>query len=280
MSLLELFDETLELSSTGNYELSVQMGPYGFAYCILDTLKNKYVLMRSTEPDDNKPFTSEKTEEIISNDKFLAGRFKKVNLILPSPKATLVPAPLFDPEKKEEYFCLNLIKEDNDVILYNRIPEPDAYIIFSVPKMFLDIAGKFFPDTSPYHHTKPLIDQVSHISKNEFGLYVHVHLEKEYFNLLILEHGSLKFFNTFIYNNINDIMYYVFNVYKNMGINREETVWFSGLTQKHDELYLKVVQYLRNIKFPVPAGNFSFSYVFNDIELHRYFNLFSVASCV
>jgi hypothetical protein len=124
-----------------------------------------------------------------------------------------------------------------------------------------------------------LIDQTLHSSKDEFGLLVQVHLEKDYFNLLVLEHGSLKFYNTFIYKNITDVLYYLFGVYKNMGINREESIWFSGRVSSYDELYTQVQQYIRNIKFTIPSGNFSFSYVFNELELHRYLNLFSITSC-
>ena len=37
--------------------------------------------------------------------------------------------------------------------------------------------------------------------------------------------------------------------------------------------------YIRNLKFTEPSGNFTFSYVFNDLELHRFINLFSVTNC-
>ena len=279
MPFLELIDESFDINSSENYELSVQMSPYGLSYCILDTIRNKYILLRGTDPDDPKLLTSEKAAEIIISDEFLSGKFKKVNLILPSSRSTLVPSPLFDPDKKEEYFTLNLIKEENDVILYNRIPEPDAYVLFSVTRPFSELATKLFPGVIPFHHTVPLLQQVSHFSRNEFGLYLQVHLEKEYFNLLILEHGTLKFFNTFIYKNITDILYYVFNICKNMGISREETINFSGLTQKYDDLFTKTSRYFKNIKFAVPVGNFSFSYVFNETELHRNLNLFSVTNC-
>ncbi len=279
MPFLELIDETFDKNSSENYELSLQMSPYGFSYCILDTIRNKYVLLRVKEPDDNKVLTTDKTEEMIGSDDLLSCHFKKVNLVVPSLKSTLIPYPLFDPDKKEEFFTLNLIKDENDIILYNKITEPDAFVIFSIPGPLRDLAEKFFPSVIPCHHALPLIDQTLHNSKDEFGRLVQVHLEKDYFNLLIVEHGSLKFYNTFIYKNITDILYYIFGVYKNMGISREEGIRFSGCVSNYDELFTQIQQYIRNIKFTIPSGNFSFSYVFNELELHRYLNLFSITRC-
>ena len=94
--------------------------------------------------------------------------------------------------------------------------------------------------------------------------------------LLIFKNNILKFCNSFTYRNISDILYYVLNVFKNLDIKQEETINFSGLTEKYDDLSSGFSLYVRNIKFSEPSGNFTFSYVFNDTELHRFINLFNV----
>ncbi len=69
------------------------------------------------------------------------------------------------------------------------------------------------------------------------------------------------------------------NVFRNLGINQEETLYFSGNTEKYDDLSSGFSMYIRSVKFAEPAGKFSFSYVFNDLELQRYLNLFNVVNC-
>ncbi|MCJ7446074.1 MAG: DUF3822 family protein [Bacteroidales bacterium] len=181
--------------------------------------------------------------------------------------------------KKEEYFTFNHTKDESDVILSNKIPEPDAYIVFSVAKLLFDLAIHLYPAIHFFHHTKPLLNQVSHYSKSVNSYYIHIHVERDFFNLMIFHHNILKFSNSFSYRNISDILYFVLNVFKSMGIGQEETIHFSGLTEKYDDLSSNFAMYIRNLKFVDPSGNFTFSYVFNDIELHRYINLFSVANC-
>jgi hypothetical protein len=279
MPFLELFDETLDINSTANYELSVQLGSDGFAFSILDTIRNKYILLRSSEPDETKFFTPDNLNDIISRDDFLSKGYKKINIVMPTRKFTLVPAPLFDPGKKEEYFSFNHTRDENDVILSNKISEPDAYIVFSAPKVFVDVSSKLSPTAFPMHHTKPLLQQIAHNSKSGDSLYNHIHVEREFFNLFIFDHNVLKFSNTFNYRNITDILYFVLNVFRGMGISNDATIHFSGQTEKYDDIFSNFALYIRNIKFTDPSGNFTFSYVFNDIELHRFLNLFAVTNC-
>ena len=279
MPSLELFDETLDINSTENYVLSVQAGINGFSFCILDTLRNKFVLIRHFEPDENKYFNIEKLNEIITNDDFLTKKYKQIHIITPSPKFTLVPAPLYDPGKKDEYFTFNHLTDNNSIILSNNIPESDTFVIFSLTKSVNDLLTSSFPGVQYFHHIKPLLRHITYPGKNLSGKYIHVHIEREFFNLIVFDQNDLILCNSFNHRNISDILYYVLNVFKRLDIKQEETIYFSGQTEKYDDLTSNFSIYIRDIKFAEPTGNFSFSYVFNELELHRFLNLFTVINC-
>ena len=278
MPFLELFDETLDINSTENYELAIQVSPDGFSFCLLDAIRNKFVLIRAFEPEENKYFNADKIKELITKDDFLTKRYKKVNIVIPSPKFTLVPAPLFDPARKDEYFTFNHIQE-NDIIISNKVSDPEAFIVFSISKPFNDLINNFYPGIHPHIHIKPLFDHISHVRKGINGNYIHIHVEREYFNLIIFNNNLLKFCNTYNYRNISDILYFVLNVFKTLDIKQEETIYFSGLTEKYDDLSSNFSIYVRNLKFAEPTGNFTFSYVFDGTDPHRFLNLFSVVNC-
>jgi hypothetical protein len=279
MPFLELFDETLDINSTENYELSVQASQDGFSFCLLDTIRNKYVLIRSFEPDESKYFNADKINEILTKDDFLTKRYRKVNAVMPSDKFTIVPAALFDPGKKDEYFTFNHLSNDGSIIISNKLNDPDAFLVFSVFRPFVDLLSSFHPGVIPYHQVKPLLNYISHSRKSVNGNYIHIHVEREFFNLIIFEHNLMKFCNSFKYRNITDILYFTLNVFRNLGIKQEETIHLSGLTEKYDDLSSNFSLYIRNVKFAEPAGNFTFSYVFNDTALHRFLNLFSLVNC-
>ena len=279
MPFLELFDETLDINSTENYELAIQLSPDGLSFCLIDTIRNKFVLMRAFEPEENKYFNADKINELIIKDDFLTKHYKRVSVITPTPRFTLVPSPLFDPGKKDEYFTFNHIREEGSLIIANKLSDPDLYFVFSLSKPCSDLVNYFYPGVHPWHHIKPLFDHISHSRKSINGNYIHIHVEREYFNLIIFNNNLLKFCNTYTYRNISDILYYVLGVFKKLDIKQEETIFFSGLTEKYDDLSSNFSIYVRNLKFSEPTGNFTFSYVFNDSDLHRYLNLFSVVNC-
>ncbi|HLP73521.1 MAG TPA: DUF3822 family protein [Bacteroidales bacterium] len=278
MTSLELFDETLDINSTENYELAIQASPGGFAFCLLDTLRNKIVLVRSSEPETGKYFNSETIKEFVSKDDFLARPYRKTRIVLPSPKITLVPAPLFDPAKKDEYFSLNLGKDNNFDILSNRTPDPDMFIVFGVPVSIHEVIRSLYPVVHPYVHLVPLLHNIEG-RRSAHGSYIHIHIEKEFFNLIIFRDNQLQFCNTFRHRSFTDILYYVLNAFGKLGINREEAICMSGLCEKQDDLSSALAEYIPDIRYAVPKGNFSFSYVFGEISLHRFINLFSVFNC-
>jgi len=279
MPFLELYDETLDINSTENYELSVQVSPDGFAFSLLDTIRNKFILIRAFEPEENKYFNAEKVNEILNTDDFITRRYRKVNLVMPSPKFTIVPAALFDPGKKDEYFTFNHLSNDGNIIISNRLSDPDSYLVFSVSRPVVELFSSFYPGVQPYHQVKPLMSHLSHSRKSINGNCIHIHVEREFFNLIVFDHNQMKFCNSFKYRNITDILYFTLNVFRTLGLKQEESIYLSGLTEKYDDLSSNLSLYIRNVKFADPSGNFTFSYVFNDVDLHRYLNLFSVINC-
>jgi hypothetical protein len=279
MPFTELFDETLDINSTENYELSVQLCSDSLSFCILDGIRNKYILFRSFTPDNYRHFTPGQLSELISKDDFLTKKYRKVNTVMPSSRFTMVPSPLFDPGKKEEYFTFNHVISESSQILINKISEPDSYLIFAVSKPVLEIAHGLNHGADIMHHMRPLFHQINQSGKSHTGYYIHAHIESDFFDLIIFHEKVLKFCNSFVYRNTSDILYHILNVFKNMNIGQEETIILSGNTEIYDDLYSGLAMYIRGVKFAEPAGNFTFSYVFNDTPLHKYINLFTALSC-
>lgn len=279
MPFLELFDETLDINSTRNYSLSLQLGVDGVSFAVMDNLRAKYILLRSFEPENGLRFSIDEVKEILMKDDFLAKKYHSVKIILNSTKFTLVPAPLYEPEKRETFFKLNHILEDDGEIIVNRVRFPDAFLLFSVNKSFRQLAEVLLPGQVPYHFLKPLLVNVNHYGNNQSKSYLHLHVLKGSIVVLAVVNGVLKYCNCFEYKSPEDLLYYLLNVYKALGISVETPVHCSGGIMKHDETYSLISSYIKDLFFINPVGNFTYSYLFDDANTHKFINLFSLASC-
>jgi hypothetical protein len=235
--------------------------------------------LRSYEPENNSRFDPFRLNEIIKKDDFLIRHYRKTNIITPTSKSTIVPSALFDDSKKGDYLAFNQIHSDGERVLTNKLRDPDVVIIFSLPEGIADILNSTFPGSLLIHQLKPLFQNINTGRRSVGSNNVHVHLEGDYLNMIIFDQNTLKFCNTFHYKTISDIEYYVLYVLKRMNISQVNAVSFSGRLIKQEEVFHVFSNYLSNIRFAAPSGNYTFSYVFNEKELNKFLILFTAASC-
>lgn len=279
MAFLELFDETLDINSTANYGLSLQIEPKKLTYCILDTIRNKYIMLRSYTDDEFEPRASKFLRHCFDEDDFLKRQFKGCKAVTVAEKTTLIPASLYDPAKKDDFFYLNHTNDPYETLLADQVSDPKAHLLYAVSKELLDAFHKYMPDVQPTCHIKPLLHQVLNDSKKVKGYYVHAHIESSFFNVMVMNHEILKFFNSFRYKNYLDIIYYILNIYKSLHIKNDEPLYLSGNIEQRGNLYKELSQYLEEILFSAPTGKASFCYAFIKVDLHQYVNLFNLSNC-
>jgi len=279
MPFLELFDETLDINATRNYSLSLQLGSDGVSFAVMDNLRAKFILLRSFEPENGLKFSFDEVKEILVKDDFLTKKYHSVKIILQSTKFTLVPAPLYEPEKKETFFKLNHSLEEDGEILVNRVSFPDAYLLFSVRKCYHQLTEVLLPGQAPSHFLKPLLANVGFYGNSQTKNYLHLHVLKGSIVVLATINGVLKYCNCFDYKSPEDALYYLLNVYKTLGMETDIPLHCSGGIQKNDGVYTVLSNYINDILFVDPVGNFTFSYLFEGANPHKFINLFSLVNC-
>jgi hypothetical protein len=162
--------------------------------------------------------------------------------------------------------------------MISKIKNSDIYTIYSLQDGFVDLLKGLFPEGNMMHSLKPLFQYV-HFNRRSTGNNVHIHFEKDYFDTVIFDPNELKFCNTFHFKSRSDIEYFVLYVLKKMNVRQDETVYLSGKTQEKEALLHGFSQYLTDVRFALPQGNYTFSYVLSEAELHRFLLLFSAVNC-
>ncbi len=277
---LELIDETLDINATDNYQLTLELSGEGLSLAVLDLLRGRFVMLRHYPRTDASGERERSWNEIIESDDFLRREFKKVDIIIPSLNATIIPSTVYEPSLRKEYWNLNFGSDDDNNIITNTLSYPDAVVLFTSGKELADEIARRWPGVTPWHHTKPLLSHVSAASRASESCHIHLHCEKEFATVIVIERRSLTFCNSFEVSAPHDHAYFLFSVLDRKGIAHEETVTVSGLVEPYGDEHLALLNFSENIRFATPVIRHSFSYVMNELNLHRWLNLFTAASCV
>ena len=97
--------------------------------------------------------------------------------------------------------------------------------------------------------------------------------------VVVAEKRNLTFCNSFSVSDPQDSAYYLFSVLDRKGIRQDETIHVSGLVEPYSEAHIALLSFAPGVKFASPLIRQSYSYVMNEVHLHRWLNLFTAASC-
>lgn len=275
----ELFDETLDINSTQNYEISIQVGLDGFSFCLLDILRDRFVMLRDYRLGGKGLSEPSAILEIINSDEFLAREYRRYRILFASERNTLVPAAFFDPALKDHFFTLNYNPDEKNTVINNKIAQPDAFLLFDINRDILNTMVGAFPEASVSSHIRPLLYSSFAATSGKTGNHIRLHIEDTFFNLIIISAGKLKFFNSFRFRNATDLLYFTMKVLEQYSIGPDEEISLSGNLEQGDELYNALRKYVKELKFAGLVTGHSLSYIFESSWLHRYINLLNITGC-
>lgn len=284
MQKIALFDETVDINLTLTYHLSIQVDELGLTYTILDSVRNKYIALKSIpfETKANSHQLPVFCERIVKSEEFLEKSYKSVKLIYHNQKAVLVPMPLFNKENMADFFAFSHEFAGNqEKLFFNRIENISSQNIFSVPTELAIKFSELFPSIVFYNQGTPLIENLMYRYKNKTGQQkVIVHLSENFFDVAVIDTPKLLLYNTFKFQDENDFIYFLMYIFEQLKLNPEKTeVVLSGKIEKNSPHHNMIKRYIHQIRFDRLNDGFSYSYTFNELAQHTFINLINLQKC-
>ncbi|NOX48831.1 MAG: DUF3822 family protein [Chlorobi bacterium] len=281
--ILKKSDKALDKANPENYKLSIQFSLDGFSFCVFDPPANKFLAIESYSVQGNpgmEKFCRE-FEDFTKNHEFLNSDFPEVLFLMETPKSTLIPTPLFDETEVRAFAGFNFPDDDSLVFLHDRLIYPDTFNLYAVPKSLMETLKSLFPRARFICHSSAFIEGLMIQYKNlPEEKRVFVNTQNPFIDIVIIEGKNLLYHNSFKYATKEDFIYYIIFVMEQLNLNPEETeLILSGFIEKSSSLFEMVYKYVRNIRFRELSGNFSYSYVFDEIPSHYFTNLINSGLC-
>jgi len=277
------YDEALQKADSENYKLSIQLSLDGFSFSIFNEAQNKFLSIESVVFHNVKNAENFCTlfEDYFQNHSWLNLSFKRINILFESSNSTLIPTPLYDEKEKQNYTKLNFTLTDDQEIRTDKLANVDAYKLYSVPGQVIKLLNKLFPGYLIHSHAGILIESLLISNKNQPQYKrCFVNVRNSYLDIIITDGSKLLYYNAFNYKTKEDFIYYLIFVLDQLKLNPEEIeLVLSGYIDKNSKLFELVYKYVRNVSFPQLAASYKYSYIFNDIPAHHYFNLLNLYMC-
>jgi hypothetical protein len=276
-------DERFDEEALHEYQLFLHIGVRDFQVLIVDE-KNKVLLLEDyVLPDVSSQDSLNKTliDLFDSHAVLKAGFWKAVKISLKTVKFVQVPLALFSQESMNEYLLFNAqIDEKKETILKTEHPHYEAVTVFAVNTYLHDWLLKVYRSTTVtvMHQAAALIEGVLAVSGKSTGpspLYIYVDRFK--LHIIACQAGKLLYYNQFSIKHFQDYVRYIMMVMKSLNMNQQSSkVVLWGYIGKNSPHYHEFYKYINNVSFGGKPESLRFSYLFDEVPEHSFFDLYSM----
>lgn len=274
------FDEEL----INQYHLLIHIGTRDFQMLVLDPDQNRVLLLEDfVLPGISTPGElMQMLDQLFDSHAVLkAGFWKKVKVSIKSQKFVQVPQALFSDSSLEEYLKFNApIEAANEEFLASPNPRCEAVTVFAVTKALKNWLTSIYPNSPPAftHQSAALIEGTMQFAEGKNDTPLYVYIDRFKLHILSCKDGKLIYYNQFAIKQFSDYVKYIMMVMKTLNLNQETSqVVLWGYIGKNSPHYVEFYKYINNVTFGGRPKNMSFSYMFDEVQEHHFFDLFSIA---
>ncbi len=213
--------DSFDIEKTYEYILSIQVSLDGFSFSVLSQHEDKLLAFKSNQLKiSSTSLIPRRFDDWLKSEEFLKKPFKKIRVVVFSQKFTLIPEEYFQDGLKQEIPPLLFGEDDEQEIAENVIGELATRLIFALPKGLNKVISEQIGEYEIVHPIKIILSNLPETGK-ENGLILLFDAK----NFYVVLHGKNKVLltNSFKMTHVNDVVYYVLTILKQMEISTSKT---------------------------------------------------------
>ena len=273
-------DEQFDLEKLQQYTLLINSGVRDFQVGVVNgdnrvLFFEDYVLAEAKDHDDLLVSIKSLFD---SHELLQAGFWKQVVIGIKNFKFVQVPSSLFSEDAVLDYLKFNAKIEDNETVLHSSSSHTDAVTVFAIHTGLYQFVMGFYKNVPVkfIHQSHAMIAGCLTYAKTDEPLYVYVDRFK--MHILYLRNNKLAYYNQFAINQFADYVKYIMLVMKSMNMDQSASqVVLWGYVGKNSPHYQEFLKYIKNVSFGGRLPELKFGYMFDEVQEHHFFDLFSLS---
>lgn len=275
-------DEKFDEENLHQYSLLIQLGARDFQACVVDDsnrvlLLEDYVFNDVGSPEEQVAIVKELYD---AHPLLMAGFWKNVTFSIKSNKFVQVPGQLFVETSAAEYLKFNArIEPDKDQILFCKNATLDSITVYVAPRPLYDWLTTIYKNASLkfIHQSTALIEGVLNVARKQKDTPLYLYVDRFKMHILAAKAGQLIYYNQFPIKHFADYVKYIMLVLTALGMDQQTSqVVMWGYIGKNSPHYHEFIKYIRNVNFGDRPKDLSFGYLFDELQEHHFFDLYSI----
>ncbi len=276
-------DEKFDEEKLQQYVLLAQIGAKDFQAAVVDSEDQRLIFFEDyvfNDVNSSEDLQGALQSLFESHEYLTAGFWKEVKISFKNNKFIQVPASLFIESAASEYLRFNAaLENDIETVRFCRNSMTDAVTIFAARTDMLAWLKKVYVNTTVtlFHQSVALIEGVLTAARHLPAEPIYVYVDRFKLHVLYVKAGKLIYYNQFLIKQFADYVKYIMLVMKTMGMDQETgqvVLW--GYIGKDSLHYQEFARYIRNVTFGERPSHLNFGYMFDDLQEHHYFDLYSI----
>ncbi len=237
----------LDFNKTEQYSLSIRLSTDGFSFSIYSQTKGNEFYHR-TFPINTQRSMAANVKAFLAATEELKYKYKQTNILIHSPRYTIVPLDIFEDESMEQIFYQNVRVQRNEIVLCNVLSNSSSVIIFSLDKLTHVFLSEQFTGARFFSSISPQIEYLSEKSKHGECKKLYTNINRGCIDVIAFDKGKLLLVNTYSSPSSSDINYFILNVWQQTGFDQEkDELYISGPADIKRIIIPELQKYIKNV---------------------------------
>lgn len=269
-----------------SYSLCLQIGTRDFQFSVVNKQTNSCLYLEDYRLENIKTINTrlEAIQQIADKHAFLGSNlWDSIRVSFKSHKFSLVPSAYFLPEASSDYLALNSeIKTKIEEVYYYKHIASSSVNIFACDKKVIAWAKSKYKEKSiqVIHQGSALIEGILQYDDHSEEKTMFCFVDKGILHVAVSQNKQLLFYNQFAVRKSDDFLKYIMLVFKELAMAPKSSKLIVWGAIKNDAPHIELLKkYIRNISLGTKPNFIKFAAEFDEIQDHRYFDLYSIFLC-
>ncbi len=278
-----IIDKDFSPDSDGSRILSIELLPDSIVYAMLDTSASMFYALEAFEIDKPRNWTRHIAaclQTLIESNNGLSGHYQQVHLALYAPHLVLLPASINSDMDHKNAYNSSCGNTSDTIIKTDTLSHLQGFGVYSIPKDLHQLIDATWPGCVCYHSGAFFIESILAFAEKKACPDIVLHIRSSSFDVLLFEDASLTFYQAFQYQQLDDLLYYLFYV---LDVFDKEAaalnLMIAGEIGPDSDMCRRLNTYFKEMRFFNRNDAYTYSPSFDILPDHFYANLLHIETC-